>query len=152
VRARLPQAVRCADAFHVVTWAMKALDEERRRGGCQGSVGTARALKNARWALWKNPDNLSDRQRAKLDWIAKTDSRLHRAYLLKEGLRFVFQVKGQAGKEALQRWLAWAARCQIPAFVALGRKIHAYRDVIDAALDSGLSNGLIESTNTKSGY
>jgi transposase len=87
--------------------------------------------------------------RDKLTWIAKTDPNLHRAYLLKEGLRYVFQVKGQEGKEALDRWLAWAARCRIPPFVDLGRRIRRYRAPIDAALDSGLSNALIEATNTK---
>jgi len=39
-------------------------------------------LKHARYALWKNPENLTDRQHQKLAWIAKTDPRLHRAYLL----------------------------------------------------------------------
>jgi len=53
--------------------------------------------------LWKNPRNLTDDQHAKLAWIAKTDPRLHRAHLLKEGLREVFLRKGEAGKEALDR-------------------------------------------------
>jgi hypothetical protein len=35
--------------------------------------GHARSLKHARWALWKNPENLTGRQQAKLEWIAKTD-------------------------------------------------------------------------------
>lgn len=69
--------------------------------------------------------------------------------MLKEGLRFVFQVKGQAGKDALDRWLSWAQRCRIPVFVELGRKIRKHRAAIDAALEHGLSQGLIESTNTK---
>ena len=47
-----------------------------------------------RYALWKNPDDLNRRQGQQLDWIAKTDSKLWRAYLLKEGLRYVFAVKG----------------------------------------------------------
>ncbi len=51
-------------------------------------------MKHARYALWKNPENLTGRQREKLAWIAKTDPRLHRAYLLKEGLRTVFALKG----------------------------------------------------------
>jgi hypothetical protein len=106
-------------------------------------------LKNARYALWKNPDALTVDQAHRLAWIAKTDPRQHRAYLLKEGLRHVFAVKGQAGKEALDRWLSWARRCRIPAFVALGRKIAHYHPAIDAALDHDLSNGLVESTNTK---
>jgi transposase len=37
----------------------------------------------------------------------------------------------------------------MPAFVQLQRRIVAHREAIDAALDSGLSQGLIESTNTK---
>jgi transposase len=78
-----------------------------------------------------------------------TDPRLHRAYLLKEGLRHVFAVKGEEGKQALDRWISWARRCRIPAFVELARKIVRHRAAIDAALEHDLSNALIESTNTK---
>jgi transposase len=106
-------------------------------------------LKNSRYALWKNLENLTVRQGAKLEWVAKTDPRLYRAYLLKEGLRMVFVLKGEAGKEALDRWVSWARRCRIPAFVDLQKRIVRHRKTIDATLDHGLSNGLIESTNTK---
>jgi transposase len=75
----------------------------------------ARALKRSRYALWKNPEHLTARQAQKLAWIAKTDPRLYRAYLLKEGLRHVFKVKGEEGKQALDCWIAWAQRCRIPA-------------------------------------
>ncbi len=61
------------------------------------------------------------RQREKLAWIAKTDPRPHRACLLKEGLRYVSIVKGEAGKQALERWLSRARRCRIPAFTRLAR-------------------------------
>ena len=157
VAERCHNAVRCADPFHVVKWATEALDEVRRevwnqaKGRRRGATATgdARAVKRSRYVLWKNPENLTERQHAKLEWIAKTDPRLYRAYLLKEGLRHVFKVKGEAGKEALDRWLAWAQRCRIPAFVELQRRIRRHRAAIDAALDHGLSQGLIESTNTK---
>ncbi len=164
VAKRAPNAVRCADPFHVVAWGIDALDIERRRswnaaagrnpagpGAPQRarSGGTAQRSKRARYALWKNPGDLTDRQRHELDWIAKTDPKLWRAYLLKEGLRYVFAVRGDEGKEALRRWLGWARRSQLPAFVDLHRKITAHRDAIEATLDHGLSNALIESTNTK---
>ena len=119
--------------------------ERTRRPGHQ----RANALKQARYSLWKNPENLTENQAAKLAWIAKVDPRLHRGYLLKEGLRYVFKVKGDAGKQALDRWLKWVQRCRIPVFVELGRKIRRFRATIDATLDHGLSNALIESTNTK---
>jgi transposase len=160
VAERCPNAVRCADPFHVVKWATEALDEERRRAWntARGALerrragrarGQAKKFKHARYALWKNPEDLTDNQRDKLEWIAKTDPRLYRAYLLKEGLRYVFKVKDEAGKQALDRWISWARRSRIPAFVQLQRRIVKHRTAIDAALEHRLSQGLIESTNTK---
>jgi transposase len=164
VAERCPQAVRCADAFHVIRWATDALDEVRRQAwndarrsdpgpskgrGRRDAPGPARSLRRARYALWKNPEHLTEHQHQQLAWIAKTDPRLHRAYLLKEGLRYVFVVKGEAGKQALDQWLSWARRCRIPAFLTLYRRIKAYRTPIDATLEHGLSNALVESVNTK---
>jgi len=163
VAARAPNAIRCADPFHVVAWAIEALDIERRRAwnhasgrrvpastGRRGrTTGDSPQIARSRYALWKNPDDLNAHQRHQLDWIAKTDPKLWRAYLLKEGLRYVFTVKGEEGKEALDRWLSWARRSQLPSFVALADKITRHRQAIDANLEHGLSQGLIESTNTK---
>jgi len=157
---RCVNAVRCADPFHVVKWATDALDEVRRAAWntARGAVtqrragratGQAKALKHARYALWKNPENLTDRQQAKLAWVAKTDPRLHRAYLLKEGLRLVFQLPYDEAVEALKVWIGWARRCRIPSFVDLQRKIVKHKPSILAAIEHGLSNGRIESVNTK---
>ncbi len=160
VAARCVNAVRCADPFHVVRWATDALDEVRRQAWneARGAVrqrragrasGHAKALKHARYALWKNPENLTHRQQVKLAWVAKTDPRLHRAYLLKEGLRLVFQLPAEEALDALNGWIGWARRCRISAFVTLQRRIVKHRDSILAAIEHGLSNGRIESVNTK---
>ena len=61
----------------------------------------------------------------------------------------MFAVRGDEGKEALRRWLIWARRSRLPAFVDLHRKITAHRAAIDATLEHQLSNALVESTNTK---
>jgi transposase len=163
VSLRCPQAVLCADPFHVVRWAGDALEIVRRqawndaRGGPRPMTSHRRVtwpreahpLRKARYALWKRPEHLTARQHQQLAWIAKTDPRLWRAYLLKEGLRYVFVVKGQAGKDALDRWISWARRSRLPAFVELQRRIVRHRKAINAALDHGLSQGLIEAVNTK---
>jgi transposase len=169
VAERAPQAVLCADPFHVVAWATDALDTVRREvwniarrapGGSRRedkgrsrpvniAQGDARALKRARYTLWKNPENLTSHQRTKLAWIAKTHPYLHRAYLLKEGLRTVFKLPAPDAKHALQRWLQWAARSRIPEYIQLARRIRDHQPAIHASLDHGLSNALIESTNTK---
>ena len=160
VADRCPNAVRCADPFHVVKWATDALDEERREAWntARGAVGQRRAgratgvakeLKNARWALWKNPEDLTANQTTQLEWIVKTNPRLYRAYLLKEGLRTVFKLPLAEATEALDRWLSWASRSRIPAFVKLAKSIRGHRAPILAAIEHGLSNGRIESVNTK---
>ena len=69
----------------------------------------ATALKGCRYSLWKNPENLSDNQQIKLAWIAATDPKLYRAYLLKEGLRTIFGMPYAAAVEALDRWISWPA-------------------------------------------
>ncbi len=113
----------------------------------------AKALKGARYALWKNPENLTEKQQAKLEWIATTDPRLHRGYLLKEGLRTVFAL-GHSGvpRPVSRPWTGgWAGPRAVAsdAFVDLGRKIRHYRRQIEAAIREDLSNALVESTNTK---
>jgi len=97
------------EPFHVVSWAAEALDEVRRevrnhaRAGPPASgrireygraAGDARNLKNTRYALRKNPENLTANQAAQMDWISKTRPCLHRARLLKERLRVIFKLKG----------------------------------------------------------
>jgi transposase len=106
-----------------------------------GQAALARELKGARSALWKNPGDLTARQRAKLAWIAQVNDRLYRAYLLKEEPGLVFTLKGVRATVLLQAWLAWAKRCRIPAFVELAKAIARHRADIQAALTQGLSSG-----------
>jgi transposase len=150
---RCPAAVRCADPFHVVRWASDALDEVRRQvwndARRAGDTAAARELKGARFALWKNPEDLTRRQRGKLARIAEVNRRLYRAYLLKEELRLVFKVRGVRGVALLDAWLAWARRCRIPAFVRVARAVSAHRQTIVASLLHGLSNARVESVNTR---
>ena len=173
VGTRAPQAIRCADPFHVVMWASKALDTVRHQRWLElkklsrdtepkrppgrpkdGSPGRplhehAVRVHRSRSALWRNPEDLSPKQAAQLAWIIKSDPKLHRAYLLKEGLRHVFVLKGPEGSAALDAWLDWARRSRLPSFVDVARKITNIRESIDATLEHDLSNALVESTNTK---
>lgn len=107
VAERCPNAVQCADAFHVTgppKPSMKCAGRSGTRlaqspvasrngsgasaGRRAGPVARARAspaLKHARYALWKNPADLIERQVEKPAWIAASHPMLCRAYLLKEG-------------------------------------------------------------------
>jgi transposase len=133
--------------------ATDALDEVRREvwneGRRQGNMQLARDLKGARFAVWKNPENLTDRQQAKLATIQKTNARLYRAYLLKEQLRQIYRVGAAPAEQLLDGWLAWARRSRLPSFVKLARTITEQRAGILAAIQHGLSNARIEQINTQ---
>jgi len=172
VAKNCPDAIRVADPFHVVKWANDALGEvrlevwrETRRIAKANSRGRGRAptdaalehpahqrlkiLTRSRYALWKNPENLTEHQRARLDWIAKTDPRLWRAYQLKEGLRTVLRLPIDEAPTALHAWCRSAARSRIPQFVDLARTVTEQRAPILAAIEHGLSNAASESVNTR---
>ncbi len=152
VREHCPNAVVCVDPFHVVQLATDALDVVRREVWNEarraGQTDRARELKGARYAVWKNPDRLTDRQRGKLSMIQATNRRLYRAYLLKEQLRQIYRLPAKAALQILDEWLKWAQRCRLPSFVKLARTIRAQRPGIEAAICHGLSNARVEAANT----
>jgi transposase len=129
---------RRAPAFLERAKGRKVFDQAARTGG-HASSGQAHRIFVARHALWKNPEHLSERQRQQLSFIEASEPRLWRAYLLKEGLRLALSLTGNDGREALEDWISWARRSRIT----------DHRSEIETARDSGLSNALVESTNTK---
>lgn len=171
VATNCPNAIQGADPFHVVKWANDALGEvrlvawrEARQAARANPAPRGRPpkhapprveqervkkLSTARYALWKNPENLTRSQRVKLDWIAATDPRLYRGYQLKEGLRAILKLPVEEAAEALDRWIESARRCRIPQFVALQRTISAQREPILISIRHGLSNARTESINNK---
>lgn len=148
-----PNATLCLDPFHIVQWATDALDDVRRGLWSElrrkGAKSEALTLQRGRFALWKNPENLTDRQRAKLSSIQATNKPLYRAYLLKEQLREAVRMKGEEGRTLLGKWCAWAARCRLPAFTKLAKRIRAHRAAIEATFKHGLSNARVEGLNTR---
>jgi transposase len=134
----LPQARLCLDPSTSPGWATDALDQVRREVGNaapkHGQTALARQLKGARSGLWKNPGDLTARQRANLAWIARVNDRLDRASLLQQALRLVFTLKAPASPCCSVAGLAWPWRCCIPALVDLAKAIARHRADLQAAL------------------
>jgi len=167
-----PNAARCVDPFHVVAWATETLDKERRRAWSEAyqtakeakkhgkgrpaqgenvnpEKKQAKAVKNLRYVLLKNPENLSENQQAQLEFLTQANPRLYRAYLLKEGLRLALKAGADGIEYALNKWMAWAQRCRIPGFRELRLKIKRNFTAIIASAKHGLSNARMEATNNK---
>ncbi len=150
---RCPKAKRCVDPFHVIALATEALDRVRREvwneARRQGQGDVAAELKGARYALWKNPENLTARQRSKLAGVERLNRPLYRAYLMKEQLRQIYCLGPRAAVRLLDEWISWARRCRLKPFVTLARTIVDQREGIVAAIRHGLSNARVEAINTQ---
>ncbi len=153
IRAALPDAQIAFDPFHVVALAGRAVDDVRRaewNAHAKSTTPTGKWLKGVRWALRKNPENLTDHQRLTLAAVQQTNQRLYRAYLLKEQLRGLYHLDDPAAApEHLRAWLAWAARSKLKPFVRLARTLRARRDAILAAIRLGLTNSRLEGLHSK---
>ncbi|PSK64672.1 hypothetical protein B0E53_03398 [Micromonospora sp. MH33] len=121
------------------------------RGGKGGRTPASTQLKDAQWAMWKNPQNLTDKQKPTLASIQATNKPLYRTYLLKEQFRQVIAVKGADGRLLLQGWLRCASRSKLAPFVKLAHAIRRHLPAIHNMLDSGLPNARIEATTSTYG-
>jgi transposase len=151
VEERLPEAQIVFDRFHVQRLASDALDEVRRallreiRGTEEG-----RELFRSRFALLKNPWNLTRRETEKLRDVQRTNAPLYRAYLLKETLAQALDYKQtRRAKRALREWLAWASRSKLAPFVKAARTIREHFGGILAYIQERLTNGIVEGFNNK---
>ena len=130
-----PGCARCVDSFHVVEWAMDALDEVRKeiwhdayteykqikkdnprgvgrpkKGDSELTVvkdakAKADEIKGSAYALGKAPEHLTEKQQQRVNLIATQNPRLYRAYLLKEQLRLLLKLTD--ADEAEQQLKIW---------------------------------------------
>ena len=151
VRERAPQANIVFDRFHVAQLASNALDEVRRSIVRQlAGSDEARTVKNTRWALLKNPDDLSRNQHRKLCDLQRVHQPLYRAYLLKESLAGALDYRQpKRARRALDEWLAWASRSRLAPFLRLARTIRTHRDDILRYVSLRLTNALAEGINNR---
>jgi len=145
VAAQAPTAVLCLDPFHVIQWAMKALDKVRTRTLATQAGPRDR---NLMWAVRKNPANLTTGQKTTLAELEAVNAKLFRAYLLKEQLREVFRRKGAEGHALLSGWILRARHCGIVEFEKLCRTIEKYRTLIAHTLDHNVTNARPEAMNS----
>ena len=153
VRERCENALICLDPFHIVKASTDALDEIRREVWNEarraGQAQTAKELKGARFALWKNAEKLTEGQELQLARIQQVNQRLFRAYLLSQQLRLIYRLPAEEALKLLEAWLKWARRCRLEPFRKLARRITEQRQMIEAAITNKLSNAAVEKANTQ---
>jgi transposase len=154
-RKHAPQARICIDSYHVVALATKALDEVRRDYWNElralGDQRAARRFKDARWALLKNPENLTEAQAATYRKLKRAGGAVWLAYTLKEALRAIFTPGLDLDDVTvlIDRFISRATRSRLHPFVRLAQTIAKHREGILAAVRLGITQGRTEALNNK---
>jgi transposase len=152
VTEAVPKAQIVFDRFHVQHLVHDALDEvrraEMRERGPKSEEG--RAVKGTRWATQKNPWNLTQEEHEKLSELQRSNTKLYRAYLLKEAIVSVLDRRQvHVARKKLEEWISWALHSRLPAFAQCARTLKKYVEGILAYIQTGFSNGRTEGLNGK---
>ena len=129
-----------------------APEDERRKlnEDIKIAKGAAKEIKGTRFALCKNPENLTPGQRRKLEYVVENSPRLARAHRLKELARLVFHADtAEEARAAFKEFFWKATHSRLEPFKKLAWSYREHLESIVNSVENGLSNALVESNNNK---
>jgi transposase len=150
VQRHAPQATLVFDRFHLVRHLNVAVDEVRRAEARRLHGEARQRIKGTRYLLLKNPWNLTPTERRRLSTVVRLNTRLVRAYYLKEEFQAFWPYirTGWASKH-LQHWLWWASHSRLAPFTKLAKLVRAHLPGILAWTRVRVTNGALEGMNNK---
>ena len=100
--------------------------------------------------LWlRNPDRLSDYQRATLESLPMRHLKTARAYQIRLAFQELYeQSSTKSGAAFLRRWYFWATHTRLPPIIDAARAVKRHSDGILRWFHSKIANGLIEGINS----
>lgn len=144
VKEAMPQADIVHDRFHLVKYLNDALDKVRRR-----EVKTHELLRNSKYVLLKNPENLTERQRIKFDQIKAANHEVAKAWQVRENFKSLFSSNSQDAFPLYMNWAADAINRRMKEVTKVVDMFHAHLKGVINALVSNFSNAMAERLNGK---
>jgi transposase len=140
----LPNAAVTFDRFHAVKIINQAVDRVRRM-----EQKAQPMLKGTRYIWLRNPETLSDRQRATLGSLPAQTLKTARAYHIRLGFQDLYrQDSPDAAARYLKRWYFWATHSRLPPMIEAAYTIKRHCSGILRWFNSKIANGLIEGINS----
>lgn len=152
IRANAINALHILDRFHIMTHFSKAIDEIRADEHRSLKDRGLETLKHSRWCLLKREENLTDRQRNKLDDLLRYNLRSIRAYLLKEDFQqFWNYVSPGWAEKFLEIWCRRTMKSRLEPMKKIARMLRRYKPEILNYFRARkqISQGCVEGLNNK---
>ena len=140
----LPNASIVHDRFHLIKYLNEAIDKVRRR-----EVKQHQDLKNSRYALLKNPENLTERQRIHFEAIADANYEVSKAWQVRENFKALFS-KGKL--MATLSFLQWANDATKRKIKEVDKVVEMFKNHLSGVVNAlliNLTNAMAERLNGK---
>jgi transposase len=149
--AKLPNAKRVVDRFHVMKNLLDAISKARRSIQKQADEVTKALLKGCRWWLVKNADNLDEEDQDGLAQALKASPELSECYQLKEDFRRWFNQPSdrESAEKELQTWIDQVEASDFRALKSFVKTLQNWKESILNYFDGRHSNGFAEGVNLK---
>ena len=156
LRATCRHAEVVHDKFHVIAHANQAVEQVRRAEVRTGNAGVWEALRRSQWLWRKNPENLTEKEQARLVKIDRRQLATAKAYQMRLVLQDIYRsaTAGQARRRfrIWCRWVRWVARLQpqglLKAMAKIANQVDSRLPAILAHWRWGVTNAYLEALNS----
>lgn len=148
VKEALPGAAIVFDKFHLIMNYHNVIDSVRQQE-CHKAVGQGKAVfMGRRFNLFRNPGNLGDEQKHRLQSLLDVNRNVNTAYVLKDALKdlWSFDRRRDAARH-LDWWLNCARETDIKPLHRFAASLHRARDEILNYCDYPITTGRLEGFN-----
>jgi transposase len=153
IAKKAPQALNVLDRFHIMRAFNEAIDQIRRGEANQFKANKqTNVLEKGRWLLLKRPENLSEKQTARMSELLKLNLAAIKGYLLREDFQrfWDYQRPDFAGK-FLDNWVTRTLQTDLEPMKKVARMLRNHKPlVLNWFRAKGrLSSGAVEGLNLK---
>ena len=150
VQHHCPRAKIVFDFFHVVQGFSWVIDQVRRSEYTNARGGDRKVIKDCRYLLLKNEDNLTCEQKDRLTMLLKLNRTISTIYVLKDQLKMLYYYGDRIQvKKALDDWCAMAEMLDHPAVNSFAKQLRYFEYGILNHADYPIGTGMLEGINNK---
>jgi transposase len=146
IKENLPNAQITFDKFHILKIINEAVDEVRKQ-----EVSINKLLKGTKYIWLKNYDNLTKKQKKKLDdfTMSKINIKTLRAYNIRQLFQEIYQAKTiDEFTIYLNKWYFWATHSRLKPIIKAAKTIKRHWDGVIHWYKSKINNGILEGLNS----
>ncbi len=150
VRYYLPMAKIVFDFFHIVQSFGRVIDHVRRSEYASAKGQKRDVIKDSRYLLLKNGENLTDEQRPRLAQLLEVNKTLAGVYILKDQLKMLYYWSDRLKvKQALDDWCVMAGQIEHSAVKSFIKQLRFFEYGILNHADYPIGTSRLEGINNK---